>query len=266
MESMAPPGQRRRRSSLMNGRNGRSSRPRAQSLRSQGSPHEEPKISEEDAERHDSAHESLSDEDLHDDEETGLTEQDRRRKRQRVLRNTHLDQRIARDNITAEEKKEADKNVIRKLAINCALILLWYIFSLCISLVRPPALLTFFHGETDMPQYNKWMFDDKLLNFKFPLFTTSLHMLVQFALASLVLYLVPSLRPQNRHTSDLGRSRHESEPDRSIMTKTFYLTRIGPCGAATGLDIGLGNMSLQTITLTFYSKAVKSTRCPYCDY
>lgn len=38
------------------------------------------------------------------------------------------------------------------------------------------------------------------------------------------------------------------------MTKMFYLTRIGPCGAATGLDIGLGNTSLKFITLTFYSK------------
>ena len=37
------------------------------------------------------------------------------------------------------------------------------------------------------------------------------------------------------------------------MTKTFYLTRIGPCGLATGLDIGLGNMSLKFITLTFFS-------------
>lgn len=33
----------------------------------------------------------------------------------------------------------------------------------------------------------------------------------------------------------------------------FYLTRIGPCGAATGLDIGLGNTSLKFISLTFYS-------------
>jgi solute carrier family 35 protein C2 len=39
------------------------------------------------------------------------------------------------------------------------------------------------------------------------------------------------------------------------MTKMFYLTRIGPCGVATGLDIGLGNTSLQFITLTFYSKS-----------
>jgi solute carrier family 35, member C2 len=98
------------------------------------------------------------------------------------------------------------------------------------------------------------MFDANNLNFAFPLFTTSAHMLVQFSLASLVLYFVPSLRPGAGHNSDMGRSRHESEPERPIMTKLFYLTRIGPCGAATGLDIGLGNASLKFITLTFYSE------------
>lgn len=89
------------------------------------------------------------------------------------------------------------------------------------------------------------------------MFTTACHMLVQFALASLILFLIPSLRPSNalRH-SDLGRSRHESEPERPLMTKMFYLTRIGPCGAATGLDIGLGNTSLKFITLTFYSTSL----------
>lgn len=40
------------------------------------------------------------------------------------------------------------------------------------------------------------------------------------------------------------------------MTKMFYFTRVGPCGAATGLDIGLGNMSLKYITLTFYSTLI----------
>lgn len=82
-----------------------------------------------------------------------------------------------------------------------------------------------------------------------------MHMLVQFSLASIVLCFFPSLRPNaSIRESDLGRSRHEAEPDRPAMTKTFYLTRIAPCGAATGLDIGLGNMSLKFITLTFYSK------------
>lgn len=87
------------------------------------------------------------------------------------------------------------------------------------------------------------------------MFTTAVHFIVQFSLASLVLYFFPSMRPKNGHKSDLGQSRHETEPERPIMTKMFYLTRIGPCGVATGLDIGLGNTSLQFITLTFYSKS-----------
>lgn len=81
-----------------------------------------------------------------------------------------------------------------------------------------------------------------------------MHMLVQFILSVLVLYFVPSLRPNQGHSSDLGSSRHELEPSSTGgMTKMFYLTRIGPCGAATGLDIGLGNTSLKFISLTFYS-------------
>ncbi len=78
---------------------------------------------------------SLSDEDLHDDEETGLTNKDKRRKQKKRQRNTRLDQRIARDNLTDEERKQADQNVIRRLAVNAALIGLWYMFSLSISLV-----------------------------------------------------------------------------------------------------------------------------------
>jgi solute carrier family 35 protein C2 len=92
------------------------------------------------------------------------------------------------------------------------------------------------------------------------MFTTSVHMLVQFSLASLVLYFIPSLRPRHGHKSDMGQSRHETELDKTpLMTKMFYLTRIGPCGAATGLDIGLGNTSLKFITLTFYSKCWNAT-------
>jgi solute carrier family 35 protein C2 len=78
---------------------------------------------------------SLSDEDLHDDEEAGLTGKDKRRKKQRRDRNTQLDHRIAPATITAEEKKEADRNVLKRLLVNITLILLWYIFSLSISLV-----------------------------------------------------------------------------------------------------------------------------------
>ncbi|KAI1493760.1 triose-phosphate transporter family-domain-containing protein [Biscogniauxia mediterranea] len=252
MDSIAPAGHRRRRSTLTAGQsapqpagNSRTSRPRAHSVKNSGDPGA--KISEESlgpgaSSRPDDRHdESYSDEDLHDDEETGLTKADRRRKRDKRRRNTRLDQRIVRDRITDEERKEADQTMMRKLAINSVLIGLWYLFSLSISL------------------YNKWMFDSSQLNFAFPLFTTAMHMLVQFCLSSLVLYFIPSLRPTGApHSSDLGRSRHEAEPDRPIMTKMFYLTRIGPCGAATGLDIGLGNTSLKFITLTFYTMCKSS--------
>ncbi|KAI0014271.1 triose-phosphate transporter family-domain-containing protein [Xylariaceae sp. FL0662B] len=253
MDSIAPAGHRRRRSTLTASNpnapqpsNPRTSRPRSTSIKNPGDP--EPKISEEnqsgDASKSsdDKDDDSLSDEDLHDDEETGLTRKDKRRKRAKRRRNTRLDQRIARDKITDEERKEADQNVLKKLVINAVLIALWYLFSLSISL------------------YNKWMFDSGQLNFAFPLFTTATHMLVQFSLATLVLYFIPSLRPNGApYNSDLGRSRHESEPERSVMTKMFYLTRIGPCGAATGLDIGLGNTSLKFITLTFYTMCKSSS-------
>lgn len=118
----------------------RSSRPRTGSIRSQLEGPEDAKIAEESTEAdrlrpHDRAEDSLSDEDLHDDEETGLTGKDKRRKRQKKRRNTLLDQRIVRESITAEEKREAEKSVIRKSVVNLTLIGLWYLFSLSISIV-----------------------------------------------------------------------------------------------------------------------------------
>ena len=83
-------------------------------------------------------------------------------------------------------------------------------------------------------------------------------MLVQFTLASLVLYFVPHLRPRadsitNPHNHNpIHRDPIQSE--KPLMTRMFYSTCIGPCGAATGLDIGLGNMSLRFISLTFFSE------------
>ena len=107
-----------------------------------------------------------------------------------------------------------------------------------------------------MIQYNKWMFSPDHLDFQFPLFTTCMHMLVQFCLATLVLYFIPRFRPRADSISNPHNVRNDSETSKSkgpLMTAKFYLTRIGPCGAATGLDIGLGNMSLKFITLTFLS-------------
>lgn len=78
------------------------------------------------------------DEGLQDDEETGLTGKDKKRRRKRRRRNTLIDQRVAREiKITAEEKKEADQNVVKKSLVNGLLIGLWYLFSLSISIVGP---------------------------------------------------------------------------------------------------------------------------------
>ena len=106
------------------------------------------------------------------------------------------------------------------------------------------------------------MFSPDKLNFSFPLFTTGIHMIVQFTCAGTVLYFLPQLRPRRYHpnlqnsTSTLSQQSQESHASlKPIMSKWFYLTRLGPCGAATALDIGLGNMSLKHISLTFYSKS-----------
>lgn len=74
-------------------------------------------------------------------------------------------------------------------------------------------------------------------------------MLVQFTLASVVLFFFPRLRPQQTSSGH-----HDRDVKKPNMTRLFYLTRIAPCGTATGLDIGLGNMSIKFITLTFFSK------------
>lgn len=187
---------------------------------------------------------------LEDDEETGLTKRDRRRRRRRKRRNTLLDQRIVpgENNYTKEEKKLADQNLLRSMTMNGVLIALWYLFSISISV------------------YNKWMFkeekgDGETANiFPFPLFTTCLHMVVQFSLASLVLFLVPSLRPRhdslNPHAT--GVRAEPVDPSKPLMTKWFYFSRLGPCGAATGMDIGLGNTSLKFISLTFFTMCKSS--------
>lgn len=148
-------GHRRRKSSLMNpvggppGNTAAPSRPRGLSLRTpqfqSSAPTEEQKLFEEPSGMKESGHDdawqsrdSFSDNDLQDDEETGLTDKEKRRRQKKRRRNTLLDQRISRDkgSTSVDERKEADKDVVRKLVVNVMLILLWYLFSLSISLVR----------------------------------------------------------------------------------------------------------------------------------
>lgn len=41
-------------------------------------------------------------------------------------------------------------------------------------------------------------------------------------------------------------------------------TKVAPCGLATGLDIGLSNLSLKTITLSFYSRSRRLSNVQNC--
>ncbi|EAU33610.1 conserved hypothetical protein [Aspergillus terreus NIH2624] len=187
-----------------------------------------------------------SDDDLNDDEETGLTAKQRRqRRRRRRQQRRQLDARIADVKASRDflSMGLADRNVMRRLLVNLGLILLWYFFSLAISI------------------YNKWMFSEDEVVFPFPLFTTSLHMLVQFTLASIILYFIPSLRPRSLPVaSPCGSPTRDDDTleSRPVLTKVFYFTRLVPCGAATSLDIGLGNMSLKFISLTFLTMCKSS--------
>lgn len=181
-----------------------------------------------------------------DDEETGMTKKDKRHRKRRRKKAMRIDERFV-GNVKASKpnRKSTYSEIYKAWLINALLVASWYTFSLSISI------------------YNKWMFSDKYLDFHFPLFTTCLHMLVQFCLASLVLYFIPRLRPRFDSISNpqnhYNVRQDPSQTEKPLMTRMFYFSRVGPCGAATGLDIGLGNMSLKYITLTFYTMCKSSS-------
>ncbi|KAJ2464705.1 hypothetical protein GGI02_004913 [Coemansia sp. RSA 2322] len=116
-----------------------------------------------------------------------------------------------------------DMDVRRHVLVVVSYVLLWYTFSGLLSV------------------YNKWLFGASERDFPFPLLVGAIHMLVQHLLATACLWIVPSLRLTTSPTWGM------------------YLTRVGPCGVASALDIGLSNISLQTITLTFYTMCKSSS-------
>ncbi|PIA15896.1 TPT-domain-containing protein, partial [Coemansia reversa NRRL 1564] len=110
----------------------------------------------------------------------------------------------------------------RHLLLSGLYIVMWYSFSGLLSV------------------YNKWLFGADERNFPFPLFVTSIHMLVQYILATLCLRLFPTLRPLH------APSWHA------------YITCAVPCGIASALDVGLSNISLRSISLSFYTMCKSS--------
>ncbi|KAI0321234.1 triose-phosphate transporter family-domain-containing protein [Amylostereum chailletii] len=112
----------------------------------------------------------------------------------------------------------------RNAMVNALFMGSWFVFALVLSL------------------YNKWMFSPEHFGFPFPLFVTMLHMFVQFILAAVLRFGWPkTFHPQ--HT-----------PSRSD-----YGRKAVPTAVTTGLDIGLSNLSLRTITLSFYTMCKSSS-------
>lgn len=97
-------------------------------------------------------------------------------------------------------------------------IALWYGFSISLSV------------------YNKWLFSAEGVDFNYPIFSTSLHQFVQFGVAYLV----------RRYRGD------------QVAAENWDLGAIMPCALASAGDIGMGNLSLRTVTLSFYTM-VKSS-------
>ncbi|KAF8160905.1 triose-phosphate transporter family-domain-containing protein [Crassisporium funariophilum] len=113
---------------------------------------------------------------------------------------------------------------IRNAIINALCIASWFLFATLLSV------------------YNKWMFTPTHFGFPAPLFVTTLHMFVQFAIAAVLRSVWPKAfrTPENPSRADYGK-------------------KAVPTAIATSLDIGLSNLSLKTITLSFYTMCKSSS-------
>ncbi|KAI8828135.1 triose phosphate transporter [Chytriomyces cf. hyalinus JEL632] len=96
--------------------------------------------------------------------------------------------------------------------------------------------ISWYSTSLSLSLYNKWLFSQDHMNFAYPLFTSTIHMVIQFVISgACLLFIWPSMRPTH------------------IPTPRDYFLKVLPCGMATGLDIGLSNSSLKVISLSFYT-------------
>lgn len=119
-------------------------------------------------------------------------------------------------------------------------ILLWYVFSMTISV------------------YNRWMFSNDNLNFKFPVIITSVHQLILTILSIVTLIIFPQFRLSNS-SYRLPKEGEEAEKITYRMPIKEYITKILPCSIASAGDIGLGNTSFRFITLSLYTMVKTSS-------
>ena len=107
-----------------------------------------------------------------------------------------------------------------------------------------PAMLGWFLFSALLSSFNKWVFGDSHHHFPCPLFLTSIHFSIQW----IVSYTLSQQFPEQLGTSRVQR-----------MTWREWLSISIPCGLVTSLDIGLSNLSMVRITLSFYTMVKAST-------
>jgi solute carrier family 35 protein C2 len=96
----------------------------------------------------------------------------------------------------------------------------------------------------EIGSYNKYVFGDGHMHFPCPLLLTTMHFAIQWFIA----HVVCSCFPQS-----LGTDRVQN------MSWGEWASVSIPCGMITALDVGLSNLALVTITLTFYTMVKSST-------
>jgi len=112
----------------------------------------------------------------------------------------------------------------RNAIVNLLFITAWFLISITLSV------------------YNKWMFSPDRFGFSWPLFVTTFQFLVQFGFAGGLRMILPNhFRPKYN-------------PNRQA-----YATKVAPAAVATSLDIGLSNLSMKIITLSFYTMCKSSS-------
>jgi solute carrier family 35, member C2 len=107
-----------------------------------------------------------------------------------------------------------------------------------------PAMLGWFLFSAILSTYNKFVFGDGHMHFPCPLFLTSIHFSIQWAFSHIACAIWPI---------PLGADRIAN------MSWKEWASISIPCGMVTALDVGLSNLALVTITLTFYTMVKSST-------
>lgn len=107
-----------------------------------------------------------------------------------------------------------------------------------------PAMLGWFFFSAILSSYNKYVFGDEYMHFPCPLLMTSIHFSLQWLFAEVACRCFPE---------KLGATRV------SKMTWKEWAFISVPCGLVTAMDVGLSNLSMVTLDLTFYTMVKSST-------